>query len=885
MALSAGTMLGPYSILTPLGKGGMGEVYRARDTRLDRTVAIKVLQASLADDPQLRERFDREARIVGALNHPHICTLFDVGRDGDIDFLVMEYLEGMTLEERLVAGALPLDEGLRLGIEIADALDKAHRAGIVHRDLKPGNVMLVGGRGSAARPSAKLLDFGLAKSAGPAIANATLSMLPTTPPNLTSAGAILGTFRYMAPEQLEGHEADARTDLFAFGVVLFEMLTGQQAFASKTPAGVIGAIMRGDLPRVSAIVPSAPAALDRVVSKCLAKDPDARWQTARDLKDELRWIAEGGATTAIVPPPTSSRLMYAGWIVATLAVLVALAVFVDSQRRDAPRDQQVLRVQVNGGAMADPVSFALSPDGRQLVFVATADGVAKLWLRPLDAAEAHPLAGTEGASFPFWSPDSRAVGFFAEGKVKRLDLDGGRPRALADAGVARGGAWNRDGDILFSFGLTGLRRVKATGGPVTPATQLAQGEGNHRWPMFLPDGHHFLFFVSFSRPEVQGVYVGELESKQTRRLLAADTAALYAPPGYLLFMRQGVLMSAPFDATGATLSGDPIQVATGVASDANLFRGAFTVSGTGLLAYRLGGSGKRQIVLFDRAGAETRRLAAPDEQNLIAAELAPDGRRLGVFRTVDGNGDIWLMDTSRGVPTRFTSEQATDDYPTWSPDATHLVFRSNRNGVSGLFARPSNGAGEERTLIANSGNAIPNDWSPDGREILFSRVTGNTGSDIWSLGATGTPSAVPVVQSPFDEDEAQFSPDGHWIAYRSNESGRPEVYVRPYPGPGNPLPVSTSGGEEPRWRRDGKELFYLSADRKLMAVPITRHSPTALDIGSPAALFAARVISVGLGRQQYSVAADGQHFWMNVVEDDARPSIEVVQNWTGAMKR
>ena len=708
---------------------------------------------------------------------------------------------------RLEAGALPLDEGLRLAIEIAGALDKAHSAGIVHRDLKPGNVMLTRGRAASDRPAAKLLDFGLAKNSRPAAGHSALSMLPTTPPNLTTEGTIFGTFHYMAPEQLDGREADTRTDIFAFGALVYEMLTGRKAFASTTPAGVIGAIMRGDLPKISTLVALVPPALDRAIGKCLAKDPDARWQTARDLRDELQWIGGGGAQEPNAVSVAPARWRYAGWIVAAAALVAAAGVLVVNLRR--PRSEApLLRLELNTGPISDPVSFALSPDGRKLAFVATSDGVSKLWMRELDSALAQPLVGTEGASYPFWAPDSRSIGFFAEGKVKRLDPDGGRPVALADTPVARGGAWNRNGDILFTVGLAGLVRVSSHGGPVTNATTLAPGHGNHRWPVFLPDGRHFLFFVSFSRPDVQGVYIGSLGSDQTRRLLAADTAAVYAPPGYLLFMRQGVLMATPFDADSGTLSGDPVQVATNVASDANLFRGAYTVSETGMLAYRTGGSGRRQIVSVDRAGKTVNTLSAADEHNLIAAELSPDGRSLAVFRTVDGNGDVWLIDTSRGVPTRFTSEDQPDDFPVWSPDASRIVYRSNRGVGSGLVERPSNGAGQERQLI--SGGAIPNDWSLDGRVILFSQVGEKTGSDIWSLAAAGDSKPTAVVQTPFDEDEAQFSPDGHWIAYRSNESGRLlEVYIRPYTGPGNPQTVSTTGGLDPRWRRDGKELFYV----------------------------------------------------------------------------
>jgi len=581
----------------------MGEVYKARDTRLDRTVAIKVLPADFAADAGLRERFEREAKLIAALSHPHICALHDVGRQENTDFLVMEHLDGETLETRLTKRALPTDQALQLAIQIADALAAAHRAGIVHRDLKPGNVMLT-------RTGAKLLDFGLAKAAAPAVAGR-LSMLPTTPPGLTQQGTILGTFQYMAPEQLEGRDADARTDIFAFGAVLYEMLTGRRAFDAASHASLIAAILERDPPPVSLLRPRTTAALDRIVAKCLVKDPEARWQSARDLHDELRWTAESRSASVASHAERAAgskvreRVLAA---VAALAVTAAGAVIWLSLQSPAP-EPIVTRFEIPTPPTTTATSFALSPDGRQLAYVATTDGQSRLWIRPLNETSAHALAGTEGATYPFWAPDGRTIGFFAESKLKRVDFDGGAPQVLTDTTPqARGGTWSAEDVILFApdsgnFRTTSvLVRVPASGGTPVAVTRLTEGERSHRWPQFLPDGRSFLFFSAIAGPEIQGVYRGSLDDSTQRRVLATDASGLFVLPDHFLFVRGDALMTARFDAASGTVIGEPLAIAQPIGRDAGTFSDMFSAS-PDVLAYRsTGGGQRRQLVWVDRAG-------------------------------------------------------------------------------------------------------------------------------------------------------------------------------------------------------------------------------------------------------------------------------------------
>ena len=670
MALSPGTRLGPYEITAQIGAGGMGEVYKAKDTRLDRTVAIKVLPTHVASDPQFRERFEREGKAISQLNHPHICTLYDVGRQDLTDFLVMEYLEGETLADRLVKGALPLDQALTIAIQIANALDTAHRAGIVHRDLKPGNVILTRSGGKSAAPIAKLLDFGLAKANSPAVGGAGLSMLPTTPPNLTAQGTILGTFQYMAPEQLEGQEADARTDIFAFGAVVYEMVTGKKAFEGKSQASLISSIMSVEPAPISSIQPMSPAGLDRVVNICLAKDPENRWQSAHDLASELCWIQEAGWGAGVGTLRTRKRTPLSqriAWAAAGLFLLTSLALTFAYFRGSAPSRARPVRLQMVAPAnttFAD--SVAVSPDGNWLAFTATQpDGNSSLWVRSLDSLVARSLPGTEGARQPFWSPDSRALGFFAGGKLKRTELSAGTLQTLAEASPdPRGGTWGRDGTIVFAPSFQGsLLRIAATGGEVSPAIALdsMRMEQTQRWPSFLPDGRHFLYYVSRGGGEEPGeIFVGSLDQQPPRRVVDSSSLAMFVAPGYLLFVRGKTLLAQPFDVDRLQLNGRPVAIADQLSSSGSTAGlRTFSVSSSGVLAYHVGSGSKTQLAWLDRAGRELGVLGPPADHH--APRLSPDGTRLAENlwdSDSSTNGDIWLTDLARGVASRFTFDPA-----------------------------------------------------------------------------------------------------------------------------------------------------------------------------------------------------------------------------------
>ena len=881
MTIPVGQRLGPYEILSAIGAGGMGEVYRARDTRLDRTVAVKILPDHLSNRAELRERFEREARTIASLNHAHICTLYDIGHQDGTDYLVMEYLEGETLAERLKKGPLPIAQVLQYAIEISDALDKAHRKGITHRDLKPGNIMLT-------KSGPKLLDFGLAKlKQEVAPANVQLSQLPTANDPLTAQGTIVGTLQYMAPEQLEGKESDARTDIFAFGVVVYETATGKKAFEGKSQASLIAKILETDPPPMTSLRPMTPPALDRVVKKCLAKESEKRWQDASDLCDELKWIAEGGSQQGLPTPKRESRERVA-WAMAAVALAAALVLSVPAlmHLREAPTDAPEMRTEIVTPSTSDLVSFALSPDGRQIVFVASGDGPSRLWLRRLDSTETKPLSGTEGATYPFWSPDSRSVGFFSGGSLKRVDIGGGSPQTLT-ASSGRGGTWSPDATILF--GLTAaspLSRIPASGGELVAVTKLGK-QSSHRFPQFLPGGRQFLFYAQ-ATPETSGVYLGSLDSSQTKFLVASDTAGAYAPNGWVLFIRGGTLLAQRLDLGRKELTGDPVTVADQVSYNAGIFDGAFSVSTSGLVAYRSGSVGQHQLVWFDRTGKMLGAMGVPDS-SVSSPRLSPDGRRAAVFRTVQANMDIWLLDATR--TTRFTFDSSRHLYPLWSPDGNRIVFDSNRKGRRDLYIKASNGAGSEELLLETEQDKTATDWSRDGRFLLYNSLDPQTSRDIWVLPMEGDRKPFVFVNTRFDERAAQFSPDGHWVAYISNESGRFEVYVRPFSGTSSEVAsgqwqVSTFGGGAPRWRLDGRELYYIAPDDKLMAAPI-RTSGATLEPGTPVALFQTRIYGggndPGIGIQ-YDVSGDGR-FLIDTVKEDATSSITLLQNWAPGLKK
>jgi serine/threonine protein kinase len=887
MALVAGSLLGPYEILAPLGAGGMGEVYRARDTRLDRTVAVKVLAAQLAADPKFHERFDREARAISALDHPHICALYDVGEQSGTSFIVMQYLEGETLADRLTRGPLPLDQGLQYAIQIADALDKAHRAGIVHRDLKPGNIMLT-------KSGVKLLDFGLAKSARP-IAGAGLSMLPTTPPGLTAEGAILGTLQYMSPEQLEGRETDARTDIFAFGAVVHEMLTGKRAFEGRSQASLISAIMSSQPAAVSSWQTLAPAALDHLVGRCLAKDVEDRWQSAHDLKLQLAWIVHSGTSRSVpstlsTPPTEVSRRSRerVAWVTAALALLglvgmSAALLWLRSPDAPASASQFMIVAPESARFTSDISGQAVSPDGRQVVFsAARADGPPLLWLRPFDSVTARSLVGTESGGAPFWSPDSQSIGFFAQGKLKRIDVDGGSLQTLADAPLGLGGTWSQKGVIVFGPNLASpLFRVPATGGTPMPVTRLDQRsrEYVHANPFFLPDGTHFLFFVA-SRET--GVYVASLDSQEVKQVLRTDTAGAYAPPGYLVFVRGTTLMAQPFDVKSLSTHGEPSRVLEQVSRFINT--AGFSVSKTGVLLIRPATSFQTELVWSNRLGTRLGVVAPPGEYGNIA--LSPDESQVAFDRTEPSMAaaDVWIMDLRRRSTSRLTSHPSVDNVPVWSADGQVVAFASERGGGLDIYQRPANQSEPDQPLLKLNAPPImfPADWSSDGRYLMYYRTDPKNQNDLWVLPLFGDRKPYALLQTEFNEWQGQFSPDGKWIAYVSDQSGTPQVYVQAFPKQTGTWPISTAGGMQPRWRRDGGELFYLAPDRKVMAVTVKAGATFEAD--TPRPLFET-TLDVTQFRQTYAISADGQRFLLNAAIETDAPPLTVVLNWPALLKR
>ena len=913
MALSPGTRLGPYEIQSAIGAGGMGEVYKARDTRLDRTVAIKILPEALAADPQFRDRFDREARTISQFTHPNICTLYDVGEHAGTSFLVMELLDGETLENRCAratarGSGLPLDEALRIAIQMADALAAAHRQGIVHRDLKPGNIFLARSSGASAPPIAKLLDFGLARTAPALTVNSATTMATTPPQAITAQGTILGTFQYMAPEQVEGGEADARTDIFAFGSVLYEMITGKKAFEGKTQTNLVAAILERDPPPLTTVQPLAPPLVDSIVRKCLAKNPDDRWQTASDLGSALRWAAEGanaatsGATAVAGTPRTGARRVANGAVAAAGilgSVAIGLAVggrYMSTVATPAAlvrfEVQPPADVTLTPAPIASAAQLALSPDGRRLAFVATPKrATSQLWIRPLDGVQAQPLPGTEGASYPFWSPDSRFIAFFAGGKLKKIDTTGGVPQVLCPAGAGRGGAWNPDGIIVFvGQGNSPISRISASGGVVTAATTFDPDQAviGQSWPQFLPDGRHFLYFQRSSKPEHRGVHVTALDSSSSTRILESDGMAVYAS-GHLLFVRDGTLFAQAFDDRALQTSGDPVRIGDHVGYwTAGLGYAAVTVSPAGVLAHGPSVRLTTSLRWHDRSGASTGPPTAPAQYT--TPRLSPDQKSVVVAMT-DGataQPDLWVLGLARGTTSRLTSDPATDWFPAWSADGGRLLFGSNRLGVTIPFQKVVGGGQEEpaaESVFRAAGATSPSDTSGDGRLLLYTQLT-QRGYDLGVLTLTGERKASTFLGTPFNEVQARFSPNTRWVVYASDESGTFEVYVRPFPAASGQTQISIAGGTQPEWRRDGKELFYISADGKLTAVPVTTDGAT-FSAGTPRALFDVEVPEPNPPfPTDYAVTADGQRFLVNtVVDQPTRPALTVILNWTAGLKK
>jgi Tol biopolymer transport system component len=887
LTLATGTRLGPYEILAPLGAGGMGEVYRARDTRLGRSVAIKVLPAQLSQNAELRERLEREAKTISSLSHAHICALYDVGHQDGTDYLVMELLEGETLAARLAKGALSTEQVLRFGIEIADALDKAHRQGIVHRDLKPGNVMLT-------KSGVKLLDFGLAKWQGkttPAVLSG-LSAMPTHATPMTAEGSILGTFQYMAPEQLEGKEADGRSDIFALGAVLYEMASGKKAFEGKSQASLIAAILEHEPPSLAATQTTTPAALDRLVKNCLAKDPDERIQTAHDVVLELRWIGEG--SQAGMPAPVSARRKsreLVAWGVAAAALAIALWLGLSRPRPDAAAPERVLRTSVLLPEKLFLNNAVISPDGSRLVFGGSdANGKVQLWVRPLDSYTSTPLAGTEGGVLPFWSPDGRFIGFFADKKLKRIEASGGSPLVLYDVD-GLGGAWAPNGDIVFTGPSGPIQRLPASGGKAAPVTKLdaSRGETAHRYPFFLPDGRHFLYLaINLAGPRndpANRLWVGSLDGAPAKPLIPANFNAQYAD-GYLLFIRGGdfggSLLAQPFDPVRLETSGQPVTVADQVALYGDfLALGDYSVSKTGTLVLDASQL-LRRLEWYDRTGSQTGVFGEPAVQ--LGARISPDGSRvsMAVYDPGTQTTQIWVGDIARGVRTRLTSGPGSNAGPIWSPDGSKIAFQSDRKHQADIFVRAADGSGADEAITDEIGQRIPTDWSKDGQIVYLDReAAGGRLMQLSVIPLSGPRKPFTLLpRAPNDFGfSVRLSPDLRWLAYDMNESGRSEVYVVSFPSGQGKVQISNNGGIAPKWARGGKEILYNAFDGKLMSVEIdTSRGPRA---GTPKPLFQLPE-GAGFG---WDVTADGERFLVNVpVIKSSSVPLNVVVNWTAGFK-
>ncbi|HEU5182428.1 MAG TPA: protein kinase [Candidatus Polarisedimenticolia bacterium] len=891
MSLAPGTRLGPYEIVGPLGAGGMGEVYRAKDTRLGREVAVKVLPQHLSESPEVRARFEREARTVSSLNHPHICTLHDVGQEGGVDYLVMELVEGETLASRLERSALPMPDVLRIGIQIADALDRAHRAGVVHRDLKPANIMLT-------RAGAKLMDFGLARATGPGgtpiggsgATLATMTHSPTVAQPLTAQGSILGTFQYMSPEQMEGGEADARSDLWALGCVLYEMATGHKAFAGKGQASLIGAIMNSEPPPMTGIVPLTPPALERLVKACLAKDPEERIQTAHDVRLQLEWIRDAGSQAG-VPAPVAARRRgreLIAWMVGALGLAAAAVMLVIHLSTTTEDEAFQLSIVPPAGTNLSPFSsvMGISPDGRKVFFAAEREDQACIYLRALGSETATPLPEIENPTTGpgsgafiggavFWSPDSRYLGYATvAGKLNKIPAGGGEPTKICNVKWARGASWGSQDQIVFAPAPEGpLYAVPAAGGQPTQVTELdaARHQTSHRFPSFLSDGEHFVYVALPGGPDGMEIFAGSLKSKTAKKILNADSAAVYAEPGYLLFRREGKILAQPFDAGRLETSGAAVAIADAPPRTNLDAEPVVSASGNRRLVFLRSGAVTRRLEWLDRSGAARGTVPLPPGSWRMFA-LSPDQRMAAVMN----ESDIWLIDLVRFIPTRFAPTFSKESNVVWFKDSRRLAFSSNQSGRAEIYVGSASGTGEPE-LVPTTDAQFKNVWdvTPDGKTLIIGVLGANNTWDLWTRSLEEGGKSEVYLASPGHELGAKLSPDGRWLVYQSDESGDPEIYVQSFPVPGHKMRISVDGGTNPGWTRGGKELLYAKGDT-VMSVPIKLG--TELEPGVPRPLMTGPEGTTG-----GDVTADGERFLVTTGPPPER-DLRVILEWPAVLK-
>ena len=880
--MNPGTRLGPYEIVAPIGAGGMGEVYRARDTRLNRDVAVKVLPAHLKNDPALRARFDREAKAISSLNHSHICQLYDVGSENGVDYLVLEFLEGETLEHRLQRGPLPPRQALEYGIEVAEALDRAHHQGIVHRDLKPGNVMLT-------KAGAKLMDFGLAKppAALAATAGSDTPTLASVSRPLTVEGAIIGTYQYMAPEQLQGQDADARSDIFAFGSVLYEMAAGRRAFSGKSAISVMSAILERDPEPLTRLQPLAPPALDHVIQRALEKDPEKRWQSAADLAAELRWILQQGSQAAApaFAAPRRKITRHLGWAVAAIFAVALLVLLFSKGRTPEAAPSEVSFSIAPGQIFQDPsvpVPMAVSPDGRALAYLgADASGRQRIYLRSLDRINPVALTGTEGAGVFFWSPDSRYIAFFVAQKLKRIGLSNSSPEdlcALKTRPPAEA-SWGPGNVMLLAFFETGtpLQELSLSDCSLTPALKMndAAGERRQRHPQFLPDGSHFLFSTYAIDPQVGrkiAIYVGRLGSTERQLLVRDGWQPTFIEPGYLLFAREGRLFAQEFNARTLKLSGEPVPALDQrLAFVHGAINTAYSASANGTIAFEPDPTTNQPLAWLDRSGKVLGRIPAQGNYDEVA--ISPDGTRIAAqWDDVENHEkDLWLYDLQRQSWSRLTFNPTVMNGIAWSPDSKRIAFAGQIHGFREIFIKQVDSADPEQVFLPGLPPKNPTDWSRDGKLLVFDGLGETSSGDLFGVPlAGGKPYAIAA--TPANEIFGAFSPDSRWVAYMSDQTGRVEIFVRSVDGTGNTIQVSSGGGSLPRWNPKGKELFYLGPGNTMMAVDV-QTSPT-FRAGIPHALFTIP------GFNQYAVDPSGTRFLISYIGADAQNiSLTVTTNW------